>query len=222
MKEISLLVRSAAILSLLVLAIYSQGVTSPYASRLRRFTTGLDRPVLIRSANDGAKRLFVVEQGGMIKVFQPGANIATNFFDLSSEITTPANTGDERGLLGLTFHPQFRSNGKFYVSYTRLGDGAAVVAEYTTVTGTGGSNSGDISKERVLLTVPQPFANHNGGMLEFGPDGYLYIGMGDGGSANDPGDRARYPCCRRLRWRREGRCCCISARHRSLVCPTDC
>ena len=111
--------------------------------------------------------------------------------NIASKITVPTSSGDERGLLGLTFHPNFASNGKFYVDYTRSGDGATTIAEYTTTTGNGSSNTGDVNSERIMLTIPQPFTNHNGGMVEFGPDGYLYIGMGDGGSGNDPGNRAQ-------------------------------
>jgi glucose/arabinose dehydrogenase len=149
------------------------------------------RPVLLRNAKDGSRRLFIVQQTGIIKVLQPGAATPTDFINLSSKILVPVSTGDERGLLGLTFHPQFATNGKFYVNYTRAGDGATIVAEYKTTTGNGSSNQGDIATERILFTVPQPFSNHNGGMVEFGPDGYLYVGMGDGGSANDPNANAQ-------------------------------
>jgi glucose/arabinose dehydrogenase len=193
MNRISLCLRSTAVCCLLALSTMAQGVPSPYTMRLQPFLTGLSRPILLRSAKDGSKRLFVVQQAGVIKVLQPGSTTPTNFIDLSSKIVIPATTGDERGLLGLTFHPQFMSNGKFYVDYTRVADGATVIAEYKTVGGTGASNSGDITSERIMLTIPQPFSNHNGGMVEFGPDGYLYIGMGDGGSANDPGNRAQNP-----------------------------
>ncbi len=169
----------------------AQTAPAPYTMRLQPFLTGLTRPVLIRNAGDGSKRLFIVQQTGIVKVLQPGSVTPTNFIDLSSKIFVPTSAGDERGLLGLTFHPQFATNGKFYVDYTRAGDFATQIVEYKTTTGTGSSNSGDITQERVLLTIPQPFANHNGGMIEFGPDGYLYIGMGDGGSSNDPGARAQ-------------------------------
>jgi glucose/arabinose dehydrogenase len=161
----------------------------PYTVRLEPFLTGLSRPVLIRHAGDGSRRLFIVQQTGIIKILQPGATTPADFINLSSKIFVPTSSGDERGLLGLTFHPQFAANGKFYVDYTRASDGATVIAEYKTTTGN--PNQGDISTERILLTIPQPFTNHNGGMVEFGPDGYLYIGMGDGGSANDPGNRAQ-------------------------------
>ncbi|HEX2640262.1 MAG TPA: PQQ-dependent sugar dehydrogenase [Pyrinomonadaceae bacterium] len=178
-----------AVLFSTVLAInsYGQGAPAPYTMRLQTFLTGTSSPVLLRSAKDGSRRLFIVQQGGIIRVLQPGTNAPTDFINL----TTKVLSGGERGLLGLTFHPQFATNGKFYVDYTRSGDGATIIAEYKTTTGNGGSNTGDINSERILLTIPQPFSNHNGGMVEFGPDGYLYIGMGDGGSANDPGARAQ-------------------------------
>lgn len=169
----------------------AQGVPAPYTPRLQTIATSLSRPILVRGAPDNTKRLFVVQQAGIIKVLVPGLSIPVDFINLSSKVIQPTSAGDERGLLGMTFHPQFALNGKFYVDYTRVSDGATVVAEYRTQTNF--PNSGDPSSERILFTVPQPFANHNGGMVEFGPDGYLYIGMGDGGSANDPGNRAQNP-----------------------------
>src|SRR5206468_10956908 len=99
-------------------------------------------------------------------------------------------SGGERGLLGLAFHPQFASNRRFFVDYTRRPDGATVIAEYSVST----SNPNvALTSETVLLLIAQPYENHNGGMIEFGPDGYLYIGMGDGGSGGDPQNRAQNP-----------------------------
>lgn len=192
MKRTGILVSLVLSFVLLVIGVFAQGVPAPFTSRLQTFAPVgvVSRPILLRSAKDGSKRIFVVQQAGIIKVFQPGATIPTDFINLSSKIVIPGSTGDERGLLGLTFHPQFATNGRFFVNYTRVGDGTTVVAEYRTFSGTGNTN-GDISTERILFTVPQPFSNHNGGMVEFGPDGYMYIGMGDGGSANDPGNRAQ-------------------------------
>ncbi|MBA2379799.1 MAG: PQQ-dependent sugar dehydrogenase [Blastocatellia bacterium] len=97
-------------------------------------------------------------------------------------------SGGEQGLLGLAFHPDFASNGYFFVNYTRETDGATVVSRFSA---TSNNTAGDPNSERVLLTIAQPFTNHNGGMIEFGADGYLYIGTGDGGSGNDPGNRAQ-------------------------------
>ena len=170
-----------------ILGVAAQPQPAPYTPRLQTFTTSTSAPVLLRSAHDGSGRIFVVQQGGQIRVFLPGSRDSLQFIDLSSKISA----GGERGLLGLTFHPDFATNGKFYVNYTATGSGTTVVAEYKTMTGNGNSNTGDPNSERILFQVPQPFSNHNGGMVEFGPDGYLYIGMGDGGSGNDPGNRAQ-------------------------------
>lgn len=152
--------------------------------QLQPVLTGLSSPVLVTNARDGRNRLFIVEQTGKIKVLQPGATTATEFLNIQSKIVS----GGERGLLGLAFHPQFKMNRRFFVNYTRASDGATVIAEYHA-----SANDPNIADttETVLLTIAQPFANHNGGMVEFGPDGFLYIGMGDGGSANDPGNRAQ-------------------------------
>jgi glucose/arabinose dehydrogenase len=138
--------------------------------------TGLSQPVLLTNAKDGSGRRFIVEQPGRVLVLQPGSDNPTLFLDITSRVLY----GGERGLLGLAFHPQFAQNGRFYVNYTRQPDGATVVAEYQNGT-----------EQRILFTVAQPYENHNGGMVEFGPDGYLYIGMGDGGSGNDPQNRAQ-------------------------------
>ena len=145
---------------------------------------GLSSPVLLAHAGDGSNRLFIVEQRGTIQVLGPGETSPTLFLDITARI----RSGGERGLLGLAFHPDFESNRRFFVNYTRSGDAATVIAEYrASVTGPDTADS----VETVLLTIDQPFSNHNGGMIAFGPDGFLYIGMGDGGSANDPGNRAQ-------------------------------
>jgi len=158
---------------------------TPPLIALQPFVSGLSSPLLVTNAKDSTRRLFIVQQGGIIKVVQPGSNTPTDFLNITSRIVS----GGERGLLGLTFHPEFATNGYFFVNYTRAGDGATIIARYKT---TDGSNAlGDPNSEKILLTIAQPFTNHNGGMIEFGPDGNLYIGMGDGGSANDPGNRAQ-------------------------------
>jgi hypothetical protein len=145
---------------------------------LTPFLTGLSQPVLLTNAKDGSDRRFIVEQSGRIRVAQPGAATSTLFLDITSRILS----GGERGLLGLAFHPQFSTNGLYYLNYTRRPDGATVVAEYRNGV-----------EQRVLFTVLQPYENHNGGMIEFGPDGYLYIGVGDGGAGNDPENHAQNP-----------------------------
>ena len=151
---------------------------------LESFISGLASPLFITGARDGSNRLFVVEQGGRIKVLQPGSTTPTVFLDIVSRV----QSGGERGLLGLAFHPDFENNRRFFVNYTRNPDGATVIAEYRA--SESDPNLADTS-ETPLLVIAQPFSNHNGGMISFGPDGFLYIGMGDGGSANDPGNRAQ-------------------------------
>jgi glucose/arabinose dehydrogenase len=146
--------------------------------------TGLNSPILVTNARDGSGRLFIVEQPGVIKVLQPGETSPSVFLDITSKVRWQG----EQGLLGLTFHPQFSSDHRFFVDYTRQADGATVIAEYHV--SPSNPNNADTA-ETVLLVIPQPFENHNGGMVEFGPDGFLYIGMGDGGAANDPGNRAQ-------------------------------
>ena len=175
----------------LVAIILSAPVLADYAPRLETRFTGLDRPILIRNAHDGSQRLFIVEQTGRIKVVQPGATVPTLFLDLSSKSFVPVVTGDERGLLGMAFNPNFATNGKFYAYYIRASDGSSVIAEYRTTSGDGTGNTADVSTERILITVPQPFSNHKAGMMDFGTDGYLYISLGDGGSSNDPGNRSQ-------------------------------
>ena len=144
----------------------------------------LASPVYVTHAGDGTGRLFVLEQAGIIKVLRPGSTAPSVFLDIRSRVAS----GGERGLLGLAFHPQYESNRRFFVNYTRRPGGPTIVAEYRV--SERDPNVAD-SAEVVLLNVKQPYSNHNGGMIEFGPDGYLYIALGDGGSGNDPGNRAQ-------------------------------
>ena len=153
--------------------------------RLLPALTGLQSPVDIANARDGTGRLFIVEQAGRIRVAKNGQLVATPLLDLSSLV----QFGGEQGLLGLAFHPHFRDNGFFFVNYTRRGDGATVVARYH-VSPTDPDRADPASAVQLLLFA-QPFANHNGGALKFGPDGDLYVATGDGGSANDPDNRAQ-------------------------------
>ena len=142
------------------------------------------------NAGDGSDRLFVVRQGGNIQAISAGGTIST-FMNLAS----PLSSGGERGLLSLAFHPDFADNGRFFVNYTAgnkhpsgAANGDTVIAEYTINPDTG---LGNPASERVLMTIAQDFSNHNGGQIKFGPDGYLYIGMGDGGSGDDPCNRSQ-------------------------------
>lgn len=148
---------------------------------------GLDSPVGLASP-PGDRRIFVVEQTGAIRLIKDGALVTAPYLNLGGT-AGPVLSGGERGLLGIAFHPQFGTNGKFYVDFTRKPDGATVIAEFTAAAP--GDDTAPVASRRDVLVIPQPFANHNAGWLEFGPDGKLYIAMGDGGSGGDPGDRAQ-------------------------------
>jgi glucose/arabinose dehydrogenase len=149
---------------------------------LTQVASGFDLPLGVAHAGDS--RLFVIQQRGRIAIFNGTSVLAQPFLDLSSLVSCCG----ERGLLGLAFHPRYRENGFFYVNYTDTA-GNTVVARYS-VSATD-PNRADPTSARILLNVAQPFSNHNGGHLAFGPDGYLYIGLGDGGSGGDPGNRAQ-------------------------------
>ena len=144
--------------------------------------SGLSSPLDIQQAGDGSGRLFVVEQGGKIKIIQNGSVLGTPYLDVSSLIVS----GGEEGLLGLAFHPSYSTNGCFYVNYTttRLnGTLQTAISEFRAAMP--GANTVNSTSEHILFTVNQPEANHNGGGLAFGKDGFLYIGLGDGGGAGD-------------------------------------
>jgi len=143
---------------------------------------GLDKPEGLVNAGDGSGRLFIIEQGGLVRVLKDGKLLSTPFLDLSTKVSCCG----EQGLLGLAFHPKYIENGYFYVDYTEKVNNqlSTVVSRYSvSVTD---PDQADPTSEMRLLHIEQPFQNHNGGELQFGPEGYLYIGMGDGGSAGDP------------------------------------
>ena len=155
---------------------------------LQPFLTGLSSPVFLTHPNDGSGRLFIVEQGGKVKVVVGGQVRSTPFIDLASR----AVTGGEQGVLGLAFHPQYQRNGRFYVFYTAKpppGVGNNVVAEFRV--SSGDPNVADPTPVRTLISQPDREGNHNGGMIAFGPDGYLYVGMGDEGGGGDPYENAQ-------------------------------
>jgi glucose/arabinose dehydrogenase len=148
--------------------------------------SGLTQPVTIAHAGDGSNRLFVVEKPGRIRVVKNGVLLPAPFLDVSSLVST----GSEQGLLGLAFHPQYKTNGLFYIYYTdKVEVGNTVVARYAV--SAGNSDLADPATRQQLLYAEQPFANHNAGHMAFGPDGYLYIAIGDGGSGGDPGNNAQ-------------------------------
>ncbi len=147
---------------------------------LSPFASGFSAPLNIQHAGD--ERLFVVEQGGLIKILNPDGTVNSDpFLNLSGSISS----GGERGLLGLAFHPDYVNNGYFFVNYTDP-NGDTQISRFSV--DAQDPDLADSNSELAILTVVQPYSNHNGGCIAFGPDGYLYIGMGDGGSGGDPQD----------------------------------
>lgn len=168
----------SSILGILCSVIYAQNIT------LAAFATGFTNPINISNAGDA--RLFVVEQAGLIQIVNADGTVNTDpFMDINPIVI---NGGGERGLLGLAFHPDYATNGYFYVNYNN-NDGNTVISRFSR--SSTDPNIADISSELQLLTYEQPYPNHNGGNMAFGEDGYLYISSGDGGSGGDPEDRAQ-------------------------------
>jgi glucose/arabinose dehydrogenase len=161
-------------------------VAAPRAAaiRLHRVATGLSSPVFVTSAPDGTGRLFIVEKTGTIRIYRNAHVLAAPFLDISAAVSH----GSEQGLLGLAFHPDFATNHRLFVDFTNR-SGNTVVREYRVSRSR--PNRVDAATGRTILRINQPYSNHNGGMLAFGPDGDLYISAGDGGSAGDPGNRAQ-------------------------------
>ncbi|MCY7410798.1 MAG: PQQ-dependent sugar dehydrogenase [Chitinophagales bacterium] len=156
------------------------------ALSLKLIASNLEGPIGMAVPNDGSKRLFVIEQEGKIRIIFNGQLLPVPFLDVSSKLDHLNNTYSEKGLLGLAFHPQYKTVGKFYIYYsaptsTKGMDNKSVIAEYTV------SSNKDIANTagKIILEIEEPESNHNGGQLAFGPDGYLYIGVGDGGGAGD-------------------------------------
>lgn len=146
---------------------------------------GIGQPTGIVSTSDATdSRLFVLEQGGFIRIINAARKLVEKpFLDISAKVAP----GGEMGLLGLVFHPQYKENGYFYVNYVDKNQNT-IIARYTV---SADANTADPASEKILFTLKQPYANHNGGDLVFGPDGYLYIALGDGGSGGDPENRAQ-------------------------------
>ncbi len=154
--------------------------TGPDHLAAQLIIAGLVDPIGLTNAGDGSDRLFVVQRRGQVRVINPNGTLrSAPFVDISNRVLA----GGEQGLLGLAFHPSFATNGRVFVDYTRSGDGATVISE---LTASADRSSASPASERILLTISQPYSNHNGGQIAFGPDGYLYVGMGDGGSGGDP------------------------------------
>ncbi len=144
---------------------------------------GFKKPVFVISYPTDASILYVVEQAGRIIVLDSGQKKSKPFFNINKRVVNPFRPGDERGLLGFAFHPDYENNKKFYINYID-NDGHTIVSEFIAQS----KYKADHNSERVLLKLEQPYGNHNGGHIEFGKDGYLYIAIGDGGAAGDPLD----------------------------------
>jgi glucose/arabinose dehydrogenase len=153
------------------------------AVSLNTIVSGLDTPVDLQTPDDGSGRLFVVEQSGTIRIIRNSVLLPAPFLDISAKVTF---NHSEMGLLGIAFHPGFSQNQKFYLNYVHAAGGVtqSFIAEYQV--SANDPDQADASTERILLTIDQPYDNHKGGQLVFGPDNFLYIGLGDGGSGGDP------------------------------------
>ncbi|MGZ8889105.1 MAG: PQQ-dependent sugar dehydrogenase [Halobacteriota archaeon] len=188
-RKIAALIVIALIVLIVGVSVFQGVLTSPtsetphqYAVKVAFPNVRFRDPVGIYNARDQSNRLFVVEQAGVIKVFEnnESVNTASIFLNISNRVTS----GGELGLLGLAFPRQFNESGFFYVYYTTDNPLRSVVSRFS-VSQTD-KNQADVNSEKVLLHVDQPFPNHNGGQISFGPDGYFYIGLGDGGGTGDP------------------------------------
>ena len=180
----------AALLALFGGALAAQDAGfDPAQYRLELVASGFARPLYLTGAGDGSGRLFVVEQAGRVWIVRDGQTLPAPFLDISPLVSTSAN---ERGLLGLAFHPDYAATGVFYVHYSaRRPDGDTVLARYRV--SPDNPDLADPGSAEVILTLAQPYANHNGGQIAFGPDGYLYLGLGDGGAAGDPLNAGQTP-----------------------------
>ncbi len=158
---------------------------SPVTLSLAQFATGLHGPVGASNAGRGDPRLFVIEQAGIVRIVESNGTVSpTPFLDISTRVRS---TGNEQGLLGLAFHPSYAANARFYVNYTG-NSGHTHISQFSV---TGNPDAADPNSEDILLTVNQPSDNHNAGDMHFGPDGLLYVPLGDGGGSGDPGNNAQ-------------------------------
>jgi glucose/arabinose dehydrogenase len=171
----------------LIRVIVIPGSTDALIATISRIAQGFRSPTVLTNAGDGSNRLFIAEQTGKIFIIKDEVKLNTPFLDLSSKIVKINPLYDERGLIGLVFHPDYETNGRFFVYYSAPKSGTGIdhegtIAEYHVSADADIANS---SSERIIFRIDEPEANHNGGQLAFGPDGYLYIGLGDGGGAGD-------------------------------------
>ena len=186
--------------SMLVLSAYAscsgggEGSDTPDAAQppfpvigVEAVTSGFTQPTHIAHAADNSGRIFVAEQAGKIRIIRNNSVLPAPFLDLTEKVTA---SGSEQGLFSVAFPPGYAEKGYFYVNYTSKPDGSTIIARYRL---TDHVDMADPLSEEIIITIAQPFANHNGGQIAFGPDGFLYIGMGDGGSGGDPLNNAQNP-----------------------------
>jgi glucose/arabinose dehydrogenase len=170
-----------------LLLIYNLPLNAQYILENAFPNLSFTNPVDFQTPNDGTDRVFIVEQSGIIKVFENSVSVSTEKEFLN--ITERVEDGGEMGLLGLAFHPDHRNNGYFYVDYTKGNPRETVISRFKV--SDNNSDSADINSELILMKIFQPYPNHNGGQIAFGPDSMLYIALGDGGSRGDPQNRAQ-------------------------------
>ena len=185
MKPVDSAIMAAAV-ALVSLVAATPSVAGSPEIELQLLVSGLDQPVVMTHANDGSGRLFIVEQDGAIRIWDGSQLLATPFLDIDPQVTS----GGERGLLGLAFHPDYANNGWFFVYYSGPDPESDPGVDHNTVVSRfsvqgGNPNQADPASETEIFRYEQPWSNHNGGQIAFGPDGFLYIGLGDGGLGGD-------------------------------------
>lgn len=191
MRKLALIVLISGLLSIVSLAAAQTVPAAPPDGTnygLERVTGSFNRPIYVTHAGDASGRIFIADQGGRIWVMVDGSLLADPFLDIRQIVNRGSN---EQGLLGLAFHPDYESNGRFFIHYSDLPRGNTVIAEYAV--SAENPNRANLEPQQIILQQEQPYPNHNGGEIAFGPDGFLYIGLGDGGSAGDPENRAQNP-----------------------------
>ncbi len=155
--------------------------------KLELITDGLSAPVGMAVAGDGSNRLFVIEQKGIVRIIKDGRLMPQPFLDISTLVDHGSESYSEMGLLGIAFHPKYKQNGKFYLYYSAPANSASM--DHISIVGEFRVSASDPNRadtaQRIVMRIPQPESNHNGGQLAFGPDGFLYIGLGDGGGGGD-------------------------------------
>lgn len=184
----------ALVFAVLLSTVSAQAASLPQTLGFNLIVSGLTKPVFITNARDGSNRLFIVQQTGQIRIFKNGSLLSTPFLNLLGSVSNFTGANGEQGFLGLAFDPNYTSTGNFYITYTTSNND--VTFPYTTTlaryhVSAGNSNLADSTSGVVLLSIPKKYTNHNGGMITFGPDGYLYMSMGDGGSGGDPDNNAQ-------------------------------